>query len=135
LAVIGARMGVSLPYFRADMRMRLGEKGFEYDSQRWSVAGPPAAFSGTYRGVGPVSVPPPGSLDHFLTERYCLYTVDERTPFRAEIHHPPWQLEPAEGEIELNTMPPPGLALLDQQPLLHFAERQDVLIWPLGPAA
>jgi hypothetical protein len=28
-------------------------------------------------------------------------------------------------------MPPPGVELLDDDPLLHFSARQDVLIWPL----
>jgi hypothetical protein len=30
-------------------------------------------------------------------------------------------------------MPPPAIEL-DAEPLLHFSERQDVIIWPLEPA-
>jgi hypothetical protein len=32
-------------------------------------------------------------------------------------------------------MPPPGVDLAAQEPLLHLARRQDVVIWPLRPAA
>ncbi len=53
---------------------------------------------------------------------------------RAEIHHEPWPLQPAEAEIEENTMPPSGIELLDEAPLLHFSARQDVVIWPLRDA-
>ena len=76
----------------------------------------------------------PSSLAHFLTERYCLYAEDKGRLKRAEIHHGPWPLQPAEAEIEENTMPPSGIELLDEDPLLHFSARQDVVIWPLGDA-
>jgi uncharacterized protein YqjF (DUF2071 family) len=134
LAVLAARRFYRLPYFYARISERRHREQIRYESRRQDGKGGDAAFRARYFSRGAPVPAEPGSLDAFLTERYCLYIVDERTPFRAEIHHPPWQLEPAEGEIELNTMPPPGLALLDQQPLLHFAERQDVLIWPLEPA-
>jgi hypothetical protein len=42
---------------------------------------------------------------------------------------PAWLLHPAEAEFRENAMAPDGLALRGE-PLLHFAERQDVLIWP-----
>ena len=59
----------------------------------------------------------PGTLEHFLVERYCLYTAKDGVLYRAEIHHPPWPLQPAQAEIELNTMPPDGLET-DGEPLL-----------------
>jgi hypothetical protein len=76
----------------------------------------------------------PRSLAHFLAERYCLYTMDEGRLMRAEIHHRPWPLQPADAEIGENTMPPSGVELLDDEPLLHFSARQDVVIWPLERA-
>ena len=65
-----------------------------------------------------------------VSERYCLYTLDERLRvWSADIHHPPWRLQPATAEIEHNTMAAPlGIGLADE-PLLHFARRQDVLVW------
>ena len=130
LAVIGARVGVSLPYFRAAMRMRKGEQGFEYDSQRWSIAGAPAAFSATYRGVGAAFTPAPGSLDHFLAERYCLYSTDGKRIWREDIFHPRWSLQGAEAQIDTNSMiAAAGIRAPQHAPLLHYSEFQDVRFW------
>jgi uncharacterized protein YqjF (DUF2071 family) len=86
-----------------------------------------------YRPTGPVVQAPAGSIDRWLTERYCLYTAHWRdTVWRGEIHHARWRLQPAEAKIERNTMADPlRLARPARPPLLHFAERQDVVAWTL----
>jgi Uncharacterized conserved protein (COG2071) len=53
--------------------------------------------------------------------------------YRAEIHHRSWRLQAAEAEIDLNTMPPEGLTL-PEDPLFHYSQRRDAVIWPLRPA-
>jgi len=94
----------------------------------------PHVFCGRYRPGGEPFEAEPGSLEWFLTERYCLYSLDRRARLhRGEIHHPLWQLQEAEAIIELNTMAPGRLALPDDEPLCHFSARQDVVIWPLTP--
>jgi hypothetical protein len=61
--------------------------------------------------------------------------VDERLrPLRVEIHHPPWPLQPADGELEAQGMADQIGVRLEGEPLLHFSARQDTLIWPLRPA-
>lgn len=50
--------------------------------------------------------------------------------YRAEIHHPPWPLEPAEVDVRENTVAP---VELEGDPVVHHAARQDVVIWALGP--
>jgi hypothetical protein len=50
----------------------------------------------------------------------------------AQIHHPPWPLQEAEGEVGENTMPPPGIEL-SGDPVCHFSARQDVVLWGLEP--
>ena len=143
LAVQAARLLYKLPYFRATMSARRqGERilysserqgeWIRYSSERPGMGAEAASFRGSYQPVGKEFAPAPESLEHFLTERYCLYTVDRhRETFRAEIHHPRWSLQLAEAEIELNTMIPRGLSLVDDRPLLRFARRQDVVVWPL----
>jgi uncharacterized protein len=125
LAVEAARRLYKLPYFEARLeglpRYRCSRSGAER----------PHVWESTYGPSGPVFNAEPRSLEHFLTERYCLYTTDETGALRrGEIHHPPWPLRRAEARIELNTMPPDGLVPAGE-PLLHYAERQDVLIWGL----
>jgi uncharacterized protein len=126
LAVVAARRLYKLPYFRADITFgrRRGRFFFE------CVRDERTAFSGTYEPVGDVFQARPDSLEYFLTERYCLYAVDREVLHRAEIHHRPWPLQPAEATIDLNTMPPDDL-VLEGEPLLHYSARQDVVIWPL----
>jgi uncharacterized protein YqjF (DUF2071 family) len=131
LAVQAARYGYKLPYFRADMRADWGEGFLSYESRRRDPRGAPAAFRGSYRPSGNVLDADPRSLAHFLTERYCLYTTDGGRLKRAEIHHEPWPLQPAEATIAENTMAPEGIAFVDDDPLLHFSARQDVVIWAL----
>jgi uncharacterized protein YqjF (DUF2071 family) len=72
-----------------------------------------------------------GSLEHFLTERYCLYNVDRRgRPYRLEIHHPPWSLQTASATLTCNTMAAVnGVELPQIPPLVHFARRQDAVAW------
>lgn len=131
LAVEAARRTYRLPYFRA--RMTMGRRGewLDYSCSRREAAARPFVWAGRYRPDGPVTPAATGTLEHFLTERYCLYAIDGADVFRAEIHHAPWPLQPAKAEIELNTMPPDGIELADAEPLLHYSARQDVVIWPL----
>lgn len=114
-----------LPYERARMRCQRSGDHVEYESSR---AG--ASFGARYRGDGNLFHAEPGSLEHFLTERYCLYTEDGSRAYRAEIHHPRWGLQRGEAVIVENTMSP--LPLPDEEPRVLFAPRQDVVVWPLA---
>ena len=133
VAVGVARTLVHLPYFTADMEVAAAAGWIDYRSRRKPSSGPPAEFVARYRPSGPVEPPLPGTLEHFLTERYCLFTTD--SDFRAytlDIHHPPWPLQPAEAEIHDNTMvEAAGMHLPSMEPLLHFSKRQDMVGWSL----
>ena len=132
LAVQAARRTYKLPYFPARISATQHGEWLEVESARVGNRQGPHVFSARYRPRGEESHAAPGSLEEFLIERYCLYTVDKhRRLYRAEINHPPWPLQPAEATIELNTMAPGELALPDEGPLLHFARVQDVVAWPL----
>lgn len=133
LAVLGARRAYRLPYFRARMSIVREDGTIHYESDRSSPDGEPAAFAADYRPTGQVFHAAAGTLEYFLTERYCLYTLDDaRRPLRADIQHPPWPLQIAGATIRRNTMTRPwGIRLPDEPPLLHYSHMQQVLIWPL----
>jgi hypothetical protein len=128
-AVITARTLFSLPYYLARMRIRRDGDTIHYVSRRYGRT--PAAFAGRYRGTGDWFEPAPGTLEYFLTERYCLWTVDgARRAVQVDIHHPPWRLRTAAAEIDDNTMAAAaGIRLPARPPLLHVADRQDVVAW------
>jgi uncharacterized protein len=131
LAVIGARTMFHLPYFRAEMSVHTDGRRVTYRSARRSAGN--AQFLSTYEPIGSASPAVPGTLEYFLTERYCLYTTSRSgEPRRLEIHHKPWPLQIADAQIAVNTMASAaGIALPAVAPLLHFAKRMDVLTWGL----
>jgi len=131
LAVAIARAWFHLPYFRARMSCREREGWIHYHSERTDPRAPAGLLKGRYRSVGRVFSPPIGTLEYFLTERYCLYAADACGQIiRGEIHHPRWPLEAAEAEFTGNTMADAaGIALPAGKPLLHFVKRQDVGVW------
>lgn len=132
VAVAAARFAYGLPYFNAKMNMRLDGGHLYYNSQRSDRRTGPGEFSIRYRPIDDVYRAEPGALDAWLTERYCLYTRFGRMLFRANIHHPPWPLQPAAATIQRNSVTQAhGIRLPDSEPLLHYAERLDVLVWPL----
>jgi uncharacterized protein YqjF (DUF2071 family) len=130
LAVHAARVLFNLPYHAAAMTVRSSGDGIYYASRR-PAPGTAAEFIATYQANGPAFTAKPGSLEYFLTERYCLYGRTHRGhPFRLEIHHPPWVLQAAQSSIGRNTVAKAsGIQLPDTPPLQHFAKRQDMVAW------
>lgn len=129
LAVGAARTVLNLPYYAATMSLEPRGEVLHYTSAR--RARPPARFEASYEPVGAPFTAAPGSIEHFLTERYCLYHhARQGRPYRLDIHHRPWRLQAARAAIETNTMAAASGLTLDGAPaLLHFARRQDVVAW------
>jgi uncharacterized protein YqjF (DUF2071 family) len=125
LAVRVARRFFHLPYFDADMSSSESGGIVDYRSSRRRT---PTRFHARYRPTGPVTLSRPGTLDHFLTDRYCFYTTDQSGQIlRGDISHEPWPLQPAEAELLENGLTLPWkIELPDTPPLLHFAKRVDV---------
>jgi len=136
LAVWAARRFFHLPYFNARMSVRAEGERVRYVSERRRKDGDQVVFRGSY---GPVSAPyeaKPGTLEHFLTERYCLYSqAPDGTILRGDVHHLPWPLQRAEAEIERNDVArPQGIETSGPPALLHFSRSLDVAVWSLRRA-
>ncbi|MCA8979274.1 MAG: DUF2071 domain-containing protein [Planctomycetes bacterium] len=129
-AVWAARTFFHLPYFRAEMRFERDGDAIRYASERGVER---FGFTGRYRPTGDVYLSQPGTLESWLTERYCLYAADSRgRVFRGEIHHAPWPLQRAEVEVEQNTLcRQVGIDALEGEPLAHFVRELDVVAWLL----
>ncbi len=136
LAVLIARSVFKLPYFNARMRCDAApNQGIDYASTRTHRNAPAAELLAHYRPTGPVFEARPGSLEYFLTARYCLYTADANgRVYRGEIEHLSWPLQSATAEVERNSMAAAhGFTLPDEVPHLLFARDLTVQIWPLAP--
>jgi uncharacterized protein len=132
VAVWAARAAFHLPYFWAAMKCEENSGWIEYESRRARREGSAAVLTGRYRPIGETFAARPGSIEHFLTERYCLYTADRKTRIiRCEIHHRPWALQLAEASFRVNTTAAAAGIEIPAAPAqwLHFSRRQDVLVW------
>jgi len=135
LAVWAARRFFHLPYFYARMNVDRVGPTFRYSSHR--SGSEEGVFRAHYTPQGKLPPTKPGSLDHWLTERYCLYCVDPTgNLLRGEVHHRPWALQGVELEIEENRLLGKfGIDSWGSPSLVHFSERIDVVLWPLRPSA
>lgn len=131
LAVRGARLLFRLPYYDADMSALSRTDTVEYSSVRTHPRVARLRFAARYRAAGPLLSPPDGSIDRWLTDRYCLYVASRRGPvWRGDIDHARWDLQPAEADVLENTLTEQlRLSLPERQPLLHFSRRLDVVAW------
>lgn len=131
-AVRIARAVWGLPYLHARMRCRRGADGWvRYDSARVDRRAPPAALKASYRPTNEPFRSEPGSLEHFLTERYCLYALGRRGRLRrGDIRHAPWPLQRAEWEAEICDMARiVGVEIPEEPPHLMYAEALTVRAW------
>jgi len=96
LAVRAARTTYGLPYFDAEMRLERSAGEVRYASRRTHRNAPEASLEAVWREGEPLPRSRPGSLEHFLTERYCLYAARGARLYRARIWHEPWPLRSAE---------------------------------------
>lgn len=131
LVVFAARLFLGLPYFRSRMRMEEQGGWVHFRSERRDPRGAPAVWRVRYRPAGEARR---NELERWLTERYCVYTLKRDQIWRGEIHHAPWPLHRAEAIIGENTMLSQVIRGRPDEPLCHFAERLDVLLWPFRRA-
>lgn len=92
IAVIGGRVAWGLNYRLARFRRTRAGETFRYELTR-------------HRGDGsgrldwtpgpPIPTPMPGSLEHFLVERYHLYSMRRGRLIRGRVDHSPWDLRSA----------------------------------------
>ena len=129
-AVLGARAWFRLPYFVSEGTVERRDGWLVFDSRRTHPGVTAVRFRARYRDAGGRHLAGGAMLTRWLVERYCLYCEADGVLLRAEIHHAPWPVEPAEAVIEENTLATPFGLTLDETPLLHFSPGVDAVIWP-----
>jgi len=134
VAVLGARTFFHLPYYQASINLEQEGDTIIYSSSRPVDEGQPgpAGFNATWTIGEQMPEAQPGSLDFFLTERYCLYAADQSDLYRCRIFHQPWPLRRAGLRSYQSTMvEAQGLPTPVGDPLLHYVEALPVEIWPI----
>lgn len=134
LAVLLARLGFSLPYYRASMSLIKEEDAtIRFSSRRDHEGAPTAHFNAAWRRRGDERQAEPGTLEFFLIERYCLYALRGDAIKRARIHHEPWRFTDAELlTLESTMVESHGLPKPEEEPLIHAQTNPlHVEVWPL----
>jgi uncharacterized protein len=131
LAVRVARRLFHLPYFDAKFEIELTGEEVRYAAMRTHRGAADARFTARYRPLGPVYRAQTGTLEDWLTARYCLYSADSSGRiYRGEIDHEPWPLQQAEAGVQVNTLGTwLGIEMNGKPELLHFAKSLDVKAW------
>lgn len=130
LAVAIARTFWHLPYHHARMSLAAGDGEIQYASERRRDG---ARFRGTCRPRGEPRAATPGTLEHFLAERYILYARKrDGTLRRGQVHHAPYPLQTAElADHDESLLAAAGIERPTGAPLVHFASGVDVEIFAL----
>lgn len=140
-AVWFARMFFRMQYWHSAIRVsgatlqarKPKERTIHFRSLRLhgpTAIGGPARFEAVYAPEGEPERARRGSLDEFLTERYCVYSMNREKVYRSEIHHQPWPLQRATVEIRENSIADPlGLALSATPDICHFSRSLKMLAW------
>jgi len=134
LAVAGARLAYHLPYFHAEIVMKVevgpGGEWVAYAARRSARRAVPPRLACRYAPTGPVAPARPGTLELFLVERYLLYAWDGRRLRAARVAHAPYPLQTATAEDVAETLTTAaGLPRPDAPPLAHYAREVDVRIY------
>lgn len=130
---VAAGRAVRLPYRLAQMDLHSDDGTLRFSSRR---RGEDASIQASYHPTGPPGTAEAGSLDAWLTERYCLYAARRGHVWRQEVHHPPWPLQPAKASVHSRGLAPFAPDALRGPPhLAHYARRLDVVAWAPERAA
>ena len=133
-AVFGARKFYYLPYFNAEIALTETHEKIDYQLQRTDE--PAANFSAAWTIGSPLPPTTPGTLDFFLTERYCLYSAHNDKLYRSRIFHEQWSLRSATlNHVSSSMIESHGLPTRSGDPLIHYAEEISVDIWALKRVA
>ncbi len=134
IAVWIARTFWHLPYHHAEMSLeKLPDGSVRYSTERLTPPPVPARCHATYRPNGGPQASKPGTLEHFLAERYVLYAdVGGGELSLGRVYHTPYPLERATViQLDESLLAAAGIARPAGDPLSHFAAGGDVEIFAL----
>jgi hypothetical protein len=135
LAVLVARAAFRLPYNLARMRVAVEGARVAYESRRLWPGPKPAACHVDYEPVGAPAAAGPGTLAHFLVERYVLYTLARGRLHEGRVHHPPYELQAARvSGLRESLRAAAGLPPRETEPLAHYVSAVDVELFALREA-
>lgn len=90
-------------------------------------------FEVYYQPTSPAEPTKIDSVDHWLMERYCFYTIHHDNLYRCEIHHHPWLVQQAKVNIVHNSIIDlHQIKFVESNPIFHYAYQLRIWAWPLS---
>ncbi len=123
VVVRAARLGTGLPYLHARIALDASQSDIECTSVRTEHAVRPGRFHARYRAMGDAFEAEPGTLAHFLHERYTFFVRRGPLLFAGEVRHEPWRLQRAWVDISENTLGDLASHALSASPACAFFSR------------
>ncbi|GIW93576.1 MAG: hypothetical protein KatS3mg110_1617 [Pirellulaceae bacterium] len=100
-AVLGARLGWSLPYYPARIERKKGNDGEYYSVRRWSSSG---VLELRYQPGSSLPASDPDSLEFFLLERYLLFVKRGGRIRTGQVYHTPYPVQQVAVTIQQQTL-------------------------------
>ncbi|HEV3345059.1 MAG TPA: DUF2071 domain-containing protein [Pirellulales bacterium] len=135
LAVKAARAGWHLNYHWARMTFQQAGDVLRYDGRRRAAAAAGSCVETRVADARP-RTPLPGTLEHFLIERYFLYASGSGRLWRGQVHHRPYLVQPADLlHLEESLLAANGLHATEPPCHVLYSARVDVEVFGLIPVA
>lgn len=133
LAVAAARAAFALPYHHARMQLLESDGVVQYVTTRTSSG---AQHHVRYRVGEHIGASSPGTLEHFLLERYLLFTERGGAARKGQVHHVPYPAHRAEVlEVNDQLVAAANLPPIEGLPLhVHYSPGVDVEVFALERA-
>ncbi len=131
LAVQTARLTFGLPYHHATMQMQKQASEVTYSTHR--KASNEAHLRTRYTIDTKLGPSIPGSFEHFLLERYLLFSVKGGNLYRGQVHHTPYPAYRAVvHELEESLVKAAGMPqTVGLPPIAHYSPGVDVEVFAL----
>ncbi|MDA1050047.1 MAG: DUF2071 domain-containing protein [Planctomycetota bacterium] len=129
-AVWGARAGWGLPYHYARASVKRTDDATGYETRR-PRNGP--SHSVRYRVGDEFGPSEPGTLRHFLLERYLLFVERGREMYAGQVHHEPYPaFDATVFEVQDELIAAAGFPAVTAPPaFVHYSPGVDVEVFPL----
>ncbi|MCJ8008320.1 YqjF family protein [Lederbergia wuyishanensis] len=124
-----AKKWLHVPYYPAKISFQKNRQSFHFESVRNRES--PIICKGSYTPKSEIFFPKKMTLDHWLTERYCFFSQDQRSNmYCLDIHHQPWPLQKADAVVHTNDLFNPfHFDITNESPIFHYSQGLDALIW------
>jgi hypothetical protein len=133
LAVLGARVFHSLPYYYASIDIDAPDDGpIRFECRRRHPGDRALTYRASYGPTGPLEPTEAGSLPAFLLERYRLYAqAGDGTLRYTAVDHAPWHYAPATVDVAGSTVfEANGFSRPSGDPVCYYSPGVDVVASP-----